>query len=462
MRSAQYVELRQGQSLIMAPQVLQSIKLLQYSYTELVAYLEAELDRNPFLQRSVAKAPESPLSPAMPSFTQRDRTARNDSASPGIEAALAHVESLADHLEEQLALTSADSPTRDTVLHLIHSLNDAGYLTDRIEDIAERLGATQNHILDALELIQGFDPIGVGARDLAECLSLQLRDKRRLDPAMSALLTRLDLVATQDIQALCRLCQVDSEDITEMLAEIRQLNPKPGLSFGSPRIDVLVPDVQVRPTPDGEFLVELNPDTLPKVLLDQSYYAYVAQSAKCEKDKAFLSNCIQNAHWLTRSLDQRANTILKVATEIVRQQQDFFSKGVAFLRPLILKNVAEAIGMHESTVSRVVGNKAIGTAQGIFAMKYFFNAAIGEAGHSSEAVRHRIKRLVEEEDPHDVLSDDAIMRKLKSEGIDVARRTVAKYRQALRITSSADRRKKSASGWRSSQSLKRMDAGATA
>jgi RNA polymerase sigma-54 factor len=442
MRSGPYVELRQGQSLAMAPQVLQSIKLLQFSYAELITYLEAELERNPFLQRSGIKIPAVAESrPIGPSPAPRTGSSRIGDILPDLEATLADTVSLANHLEAQLALVAADTDVKDIGLHLIHSLDEAGYLTDDLDDIADRLSVGPDRVAAALGLVQDLDPAGVGARTLAECLSLQLREQGRFDPAMEALLTRLDLVAKQDLPALRRLCGVDTDDIVEMLAEIRRLDPKPGLSFGSPRIDVLVPDVLVRPAPDGGFQLELNPNTLPKVLLDQTYYAHVALSARGEKDKAFLSDCFQNAQWLTRSLDQRAGTILKVATEIVRQQREFFSKGAGFLRPLILKNVAEAIGMHESTVSRVVANKAIGTEQGTFVMKYFFNAATGEAGHSSEAVRHRIKQIVDAEDPRDALSDDAITSKLKSEGIDVARRTVAKYRQALRISSSADRRR---------------------
>jgi RNA polymerase sigma-54 factor len=259
---------------------------------------------------------------------------------------------------------------------------------------------------------------------------------------METLLARLDLVARHDFAALRRLCGVDEEDLTDMLAEIRRLEPKPGLVFASATIDVLIPDVFVRSAPDDAFLVELNPDTLPRILLDRTYHAQVVQAVRSDEDKVFLSECLQSAHWLTRSLDQRARTILKVATEIVRQQDGFFRRGVAALRPLTLKNVAEAIGMHESTVSRVVANKAIGTASGNLLMKYFFNAAAGEGGHSSEAVRYRIRQLIEAEAPAAVLSDDAIAQKLKLEGIEVARRTVAKYREALRIPSSADRRRR--------------------
>lgn len=275
--------------------------------------------------------------------------------------------------------------------------------------------------------------------------AIQLRERDRFDPAMQALVSRLDLVAKRDFAALRRLCGVDDEDLVDMLGEIRRLDPKPGRAFGSSAVEVLVPDVFVRAAPDGSWLVELNSEALPRVLVNQSYYARVSRNAAAEGDKAFLSEALQNANWLTRSLEQRARTILKVATEIVRQQDGFFVHGVTHLRPLNLKTVAEAIGMHESTVSRVTSNKAIGTSRGTLEMKYFFTAAIpgaaGAAAHSSEAVRHRIKQLVDGETPDDVLSDDALVQKLRGEGVDIARRTVAKYRESLRIPSSIERRR---------------------
>jgi RNA polymerase sigma-54 factor len=298
-----------------------------------------------------------------------------------------------------------------------------------------------------LALVQGFDPPGIGARNLAECLSLQLRELDRYDPAMQALVSRLDLVARRDMAALKRICGVDEEDIVDMIAELRRLDPKPGRAFGGSPVQVLVPDVFVRSAPDGSWLVDLNPDTLPRVLMNQTYYTRVSRAARSEGDKAFVAECLQTANWLTRSLEQRARTILKVAAEIVRQQDGFFAHGVSHLRPLNLKTVADAIGMHESTVSRVTSNKSIGSARGVLEMKYFFTASIpGMAGadaHSSEAVRWRIKQLIDGEG-RDILSDDALVQKLKVEGIDIARRTVAKYRESLRIPSSIERRREKA------------------
>jgi RNA polymerase sigma-54 factor len=296
-----------------------------------------------------------------------------------------------------------------------------------------------------LAILQSFDPPGVCARSLTECLAIQLRERNRFDPAMAALVGHLDLLAKRDLAALRKVCGVNDEDLADMIGEIRRLNPKPGLAFGSTLVQPIVPDVFVRSGPDGNFLVDLNSDTLPKVLVNQSYHAEVAKTARSEQDKTYLANCLQTATWLVRALDQRAKTILKVSTEIVRQQDAFFVRGVQHLRPLNLKTVADAISMHESTVSRVTANKYMATNRGIFELKYFFTSAIasadGGAAHSAEAVRDRIAHLIAAESPTDVLSDDTIVERLREAGVDIARRTVAKYRDALRIPSSVQRRR---------------------
>jgi RNA polymerase sigma-54 factor len=272
-----------------------------------------------------------------------------------------------------------------------------------------------------------------------------LKERNRFDPAMQALVTHLDLLAKRDLAALRRLCGVGDEDLTDMIGEVRKLNPKPGLAFGSVQMQPIVPDVFVRSGPDGGFVIELNSDTLPKVLVNQTYHAELAKTAKNDKDKSYLADCLQTATWLMRALDQRAKTILKVSTEIVRQQDAFFLHGVQHLRPLNLKTIADAIAMHESTVSRVTANKYMTTNRGIFELKYFFTSAIASAdggeAHSAEAVRHRIRQLIDAETPDYVLSDDTIVEKLREAGIDIARRTVAKYREAMRIGSSVQRRR---------------------
>ncbi|MCJ2034107.1 RNA polymerase factor sigma-54 [Methylobacterium sp. J-068] len=507
----QRLEMRQGQALVMTPQLLQAIKLLQLSQLDLAAYVDAELERNPLLERAEGEAEVERTPGETPSESSVDRAgdgeggefdgdepwiattltasgadmesaldtrldnvfsdenpthAREaasgdmlsltpapygntggsfDGEAPDFEASLTSEISLREHLGAQLELATRDPMDRLIAGFLIDAVDDAGYLRESIDDVAERLGASLDRVARVLKLVQSFEPAGIAARDLAECLALQLRDRDRFDPAMQALVSRLDLVAKRDFAALRRLCGVDDEDLVDMLAELRRLDPKPGRAFGSRAVEVLIPDVFVRAAPDGSWLVELNGEALPRVLVNQSYYARVSRGAAAEGDKAFLSECLQTANWLTRSLEQRARTILKVASEIVRQQDAFFLHGVAHLRPLNLKTVAEAIGMHESTVSRVTSNKSIGTSRGTLEMKYFFTAAIpgaaGTASHSSEAVRHRIKQLVDAEAPSDVLSDDALVQKLRDEGIDIARRTVAKYRESLRIPSSIERRR---------------------
>jgi RNA polymerase sigma-54 factor len=468
MSSMQRLELRQGQSLVMTPQLVQSIKLLQLSHAELVAYVETELERNPLLQeadvhgdvpprdlsdflRAKQKYEEAgprvmagppPLRGEAVAGAPAQTPAGHAELKPEMEASIAGSQSLTGHLESQLELASADSRIRTIGQQLIHSLNEAGYLTENLAEFAARLDVPLQEAEAALRLIQTFEPSGVGARDLRECLEIQLKERDRFDPAMQALLSRLDLLAKQDFASLQKLCGVDREDLADMIAEIRRLEPKPGLVFVSTPVHILAPDVLVRPAPDGSFVVELNPDTLPRILLDRSYYTEVSKAVRREEDKTFLSECLQTASWLTRSLDQRAKTILKVATEIVRQQEGFFSEGVGALRPMTLKSVAEAIGMHESTISRVAANKAIGNAGVTYPMKFFFSSATGEGEHSAKAVRHRIKQLIDAEMPDDVLSDEALAQKMKAEGIDVARRTVAKYREALRIPSSAERRRR--------------------
>jgi RNA polymerase sigma-54 factor len=502
MALSQRLELRQSHALVMTPQLMQAIKLLQLSNLDLASYVESELERNPLLERSgenegdgqgpaAGDTTAEPIGAAAADAGATDwrgdaaeRTADEqgdsaldqgaDDADAGARRAAAELPAgysewagtgsgrsadgdynleafvpvqttLADHLAEQLALAVGDPARRMIGQYLIDMVDEAGYLAGDLSLVAEKLGASSAEIDAVLEILQGFDPPGVCARNLTECLAVQLRERDRFDPAMQALVGHLDLLAKRDLAALRRICGVNDEDLTDMIGEIRQLNPKPGLAFGTTLVQPIVPDVFVRPGPDGGWLVELNSDTLPKVLVNQSYYADVAKTAKNAQDKTYLADCLQTATWLVRALDQRARTILKVATEIVRQQDAFFVNGVQQLRPLNLKTIADAIGMHESTVSRVTANKYMATNRGIFELKYFFTSAIAAAdggeAHSAEAVRHRIKQLIDGENAQAVLSDDTIVEKLREAGIDIARRTVAKYREAMRIPSSVQRRR---------------------
>jgi len=497
MALTQRLEIRQSHALVMTPQLMQAIKLLQLSNLDLAAYVEGELERNPLLERAgEGEGEKSPAdrevspdaagadwmqadrdqdqssSPEQPAVDSDDvhpgdadaATSRANGEGPigysewagigaggrenadyNLEAFVSVETTLADHLAEQLALTVTNPARRMIGQYLIDLVDEAGYLNGDLALVAEKLGAPVGEVEAVLAILQGFDPPGVCARNLTECLAIQLKERNRFDPAMQALVTHLDLLAKRDLAALRRLCGVGDEDLTDMIGEVRKLNPKPGLAFGSVQMQPIVPDVFVRSGPDGGFVIELNSDTLPKVLVNQTYHAELAKTAKNDKDKSYLADCLQTATWLMRALDQRAKTILKVSTEIVRQQDAFFLHGVQHLRPLNLKTIADAIAMHESTVSRVTANKYMATNRGIFELKYFFTSAIASAdggeAHSAEAVRHRIRQLIDAETPDYVLSDDTIVEKLREAGIDIARRTVAKYREAMRIGSSVQRRR---------------------
>lgn len=487
----------------MTPQLMQAIKLLQLSNIDLVAYVEAELERNPLLERDEGDRPErgeaeaadrdqaaadaaaadapdggATLTEALQSTAEKVASELDTDMSnhypddvpapvsdPGalagdswaggsgggsaegydLDAFVSGELSLHDHLGDQLALALADPVERMIGRYLINCIDDAGYLRADLENVAEQLGTTIGRVEKVLGVVHGFDPVGIGARDLGECLALQLRERNRFDPAMRALIDNIELLAKRDFAALKRLCGVDDDDLVDMVAEIRALNPKPGNAFGTTVVQPVVPDVIVRPASDGGWTIELNTETLPKVLVDQSYYAKVSGAAGDDKAKAYLTECLQTANWLVKSLDQRAKTILKVSTEIVRQQDAFLANGVQYLKPLNLRTIAEAIGMHESTVSRVTSNKYMATTRGIFELKYFFTSAIASAeggdAHSAEAVRHRIRVLIDAESPDAILSDDTIVKMLRDSGVDIARRTVAKYREAMRIPSSVQRRR---------------------
>ncbi|HEY9080517.1 RNA polymerase factor sigma-54 [Magnetovibrio sp.] len=368
---------------------------------------------------------------------------------PGIEQTLAQEESMREHLLAELGMLVENPMERLIGAHLIDMLDEAGYVQGSLEKLAEQLGCDEADIEAVLFKLQGVEPAGLFARDLAECLALQLKEKGRLDPAIQALLDNLELLAKRDLKGLMKVCGVDEEDIQDMVAEIRALDPRPGRAFNHDVAQTVVPDVLMHAGPDGGWLVELNSETLPRVLVNNTYYAEINQSAKSDQDKRYIHDCLQTANWLVKSLHQRATTILKVASEIVRQQDGFFRHGVSALKPLVLRDIADVIEMHESTVSRVTSNKYIATPRGIFELKYFFTSSVGGNsggdGHSSESVRQRIKDLVDAEDPKKVLSDDKIVTILKAEGIEVARRTVAKYRDSLGISSSVQRRREKTS-----------------
>jgi RNA polymerase sigma-54 factor len=472
----------------MTPQLRQAIKLLQSSNLEVAAFVEEELERNPLLERDERPDPDAgggldpaPAAAEMPpdahaaalsetlpaegtaplDIAEWDNVYEPDSVPArgrgapeteddlsGVEAMPAGPRPLHEHLAEQARLTFADPRDRLIATALIALLDPAGRLDADPAALAAALGCDAARVEAVRCRMRQFDPVGLFCRDLRECLAVQLAERNRLDPAMATLLDHLDLLARRDHAALMRLCGVDAGDLAEMIAELRRLDPKPGTRFDFVPAPAIAPDLLLRRAPDGEWVVELNPETLPRLLVNRGFHARAVVAARTREEKAFLADRLASATWLVRSLEQRATTILKVAAEIVRRQDGFLRHGVEHLRPLILRDVAEAVGLHESTVSRVTANKRIATPRGIFELKYFFTNAIpgtaGGAAHSAEAVRQRIRALIACEKPHEVLSDDAIVERLRQEGVDIARRTVAKYREALGIPSSLQRRKEKA------------------
>ncbi|WP_411034650.1 RNA polymerase factor sigma-54 [Shinella sp. BYT-45] len=496
--------LRQSQSLVMTPQLMQSIQLLQMTHFELNQFIEQEVEKNPLLE----VAPNDDGRGADEHFPAGEERghAENagsdegfqpdlyDSATAGTAGGAAETfdggldnvfpddagpraadapeligqwksmpggedgggydlddfvatrKTLRDVLNEQIPFVLSDPVDRLIAQHLVDQLDEAGYLQGSTAETALRLGKPVAEIERVLFRLQELDPPGVFARSLGECLAIQLKALDRLDPAMAALIDNLELLARRDFATLKKLCGVGEDDLLDMLAEIRKLDPKPGTRYETGALEAVVPDIIVRAAPDGTWHVELNADTLPRVLVNREYYAAVSsRTSRDSEDHAFLNECLQTASWLARSLDQRARTIMKVASEIVRQQDAFLMHGVDHLRPLNLKTVAEAIKMHESTVSRVTSNKYMLTPRGLFELKYFFTVSIGSAeggdSHSAESVRHRIRTMIAQESPDAVLSDDDIVDILRKGGVDLARRTVAKYREAMNIPSSVQRRR---------------------
>ena len=493
------LEMRHGQTLVMTPQLQQSIKLVQLNNIELSAFIDGELEKNPLLERqdgaiSESESPEAGDSEALDgdpmasdSALARNadmpegeeladidlnsddywsgggtpggeagqmgrqgaslpaRGAGSETMTDAIELAESAPNTLREHLLAQLGIEISEPSDKLIGSALIDLIDDAGYLVGDLGAVAARFNCEPERIESVLRILHGFDPPGVFARDLGECLAIQLRDVGRFDPAMAALIDNLDRLAAGDAAGLMKLCGVDEEDLADMVAEIKRLNPKPGLAFDHHIVQTIVPDVFVRPTPGGGWSVELNTETLPRVMIDNRYHVELRDCTTDGAARSFISNCYQDANWLVRALDQRARTILKVATELVRQQEAFFYHGVQQLRPLTLSMVAETVGVHESTVSRVSNNKYIGTPRGTYEIKFFFSASLassaGGAAHASEAVRHRVRELIAGETSTNVLSDDRIAELLNQSGVEIARRTVAKYRETMHIPSSQRRRR---------------------
>jgi RNA polymerase sigma-54 factor len=485
---SQRLELRQSQTLVMTPQLQQAIKMLQLSNLELSDFVDGEIQQNPLLERQdrgsseltprADGAGDAPSPITSPEVLTGDFTSEaiehwqpewgdeGDRAidfggepqpwwglngepggtdRPGLDNTATRLRTLREHVLEQIGTDLADQGDRVIALHILDLLDEAGYLHPSLDSVARLLGTDLDRVEAVLSRLQQFDPPGVFARDLKECLALQLRDRNRLDPAMQALLDHLPLLASRNIAALVRVCRVGADDVADMIAEIKSLDPRPGLAFDPPLAQPVVPDILMRAQPAGGWIVELNAETLPRVLVNNRYYARVRQATRSKAERDYLTERLHAANWLVKSLHQRATTILKVAAEIVRQQEAFFRHGVRSLRPLILRDIADSIGMHESTISRVTSNKYMASPRGLYELKYFFTSAIpasgGNGAHSAEAVRHRIRTLIDSEPPGSTLSDERIVELLQQAGVDIARRTVAKYREAMRIPSSVQRRR---------------------
>jgi RNA polymerase sigma-54 factor len=482
------LDLRQSQSLVMTPQLQQAIRLLALSNLEIEGFIAEELERNPLLESAGGGGDEPSPEPAEADAPAGEEPEGHDSLDidpdhenlhqdsavdsmrgldgglgldriaggsasggegPDFDSFQGHDVSLHDHLLAQAGAV-LDGPDFVIASQIIEQIDQTGYFLTSLLDLAHRLGVPLYEVERVLAVVQSFDPAGVGARSLAECLALQAKDANRYDPAMARLIDNLDYLARGNLPALKRICGVDDEDLADMIRELRAYDPKPGCRFGeSGQVDAIVPDIFIARR-GHVWAIELNNATLPKLLVNRSYYAELSNGAQDKKSKAWLSECLQSANWLLKALDQRARTIIKVSTEIVKQQDGFFRHGVAHLRPLTLRTVAEAIGMHESTVSRVTSNKYLACDRGLYELKYFFTSGIqssdGGDAVSAEAVKSHIRALIAAESPNKILSDDQLVEMLRAKGFDIARRTVAKYREALGIGSSVQRRRQKAIG----------------
>ncbi|HKX77704.1 MAG TPA: RNA polymerase factor sigma-54 [Novosphingobium sp.] len=488
------LDIRQTQSLVMTPQLQQAIKLLTLSNLEIETFIGEALDANPLLEMGSeppADAVESiePPEPIRttalessavdrlvgegmaetdkpldldPAALDRDRdTGDGDSGnwsaelpsgggveSPSIDERAREDESLADHLEAQIGAVTGDARLAAIARYIVGLLDEAGYLPVPLRDVAGDLGVALADAEDGLALVQTLDPTGVGATSLAECIALQAREADRYDPAMARLIDNLELVARGELARLKRLCDVDDEDLRDMLIELRGYDPKPGLRYGGEPSAPVTPDILIHARADGGWDIALNQATLPRLVVNRSYYVELKGTCEDKASRGWLSEKLADANWLLKALDQRQKTILKVASEIVKHQDGFFRHGVAYLKPLTLRAVAEEIGMHESTVSRVTSNKYLQCERGTFELKYFFSSGVAAAGGdgaaSAEAVKAAIRQLIDAEDAGAILSDDTLVDLLRDKGFELARRTVAKYREAIGLGSSVQRRRQKA------------------
>ena len=457
----QHLELKQTQQLVMTPQLQQAIKLLQMSTPELTDYILSEFEQNPFLEfeehtsytpneepTTAARLKDdsqmlasSSSSNASSIGTNRSRHAATDEMN--ISDSFAQKLTLRESLIQQLNCSSVQNDIKLIIMNLIEYIDDAGYLRVQLEDIAQYLDVNQETVLEALKTFQEFEPVGVGARNLQECLTIQIKEKGLMTAKIQTLIDNIDLLAMQNTAKLTKLCQVSVKELCRMVDIIRLLNPRPGDNYSLDEPSTIIPDVYISQNTDGTWNIELNTYALPKILFNKSYTATL--DTKSSELQNYISEKHQNANWLIRSIEQRANTILQVTAEIVRYQMPFMTDGIQHLRPLTLKKIAKALNIHESTVCRTISNKYMATPQGVVAMKFFFNSSIpshdGENSMASEAVKQKIRTMISAEG-NNILSDETIVSLCNAQGINIARRTVAKYRTLMGIPSSFERKRR--------------------
>jgi RNA polymerase sigma-54 factor len=486
-------QLRQTQQLVMTPQLQQAIKLLQMSRMELVDLVREEMLENPVLEDQTEIGEVSPRgaaadAPAAPETTTIEQAvAQDDRASeqkvsgdekkteeidwdrylenhalqpalpstgrmsdedlPGVEATLSKREDLADHLAEQIRLADFQQDELHFAALVVGNLDESGYLklddvppTEVVPVLAKEAGLDPEDAEEVLSMIQHMDPLGVGSRDLRECLLVQAKHHGMDELAIKILTDHMADLEKKNFARIAKALEVPVEEVYDVAQVVAELEPRPGRDYITEEPRYIVPDVYVNKVGDG-YVVQANDDGMPRLKISGFYRAAMAGDPKA---KEYIQNKLRSAQWLIRSIDQRRKTIVRVTECIVDKQREFFDRGIEFLKPMILRDVAETVGMHESTISRVTSNKYVATPRGVFELKYFFNSAIRRESQediASESVKQAIKKIVGEEDPREPQSDQKIVELLAQQDIVIARRTVAKYREMLGILSSAQRKK---------------------
>jgi len=474
------IELRQQlkltQQLIMTPQLQMAIKLLQLSRLELMDAIRQEMEENPALEESQDATPkerlddeaQAALQPAektkevtieekLPNDVDwsnyideynapgRIRFETEDRETPQYEAFISHKESLSDHLLWQLLMSSPSAEEKRIGSLIIGNLNYDGYLQSSSEDLGIQAGVTAEDIEEVLFLLQSFDPIGVCARDLKECLLLQANSLGLKNTLVTKIISEhITHLENKNYKAICRALKVSLEEVISAVNVITSMEPKPGRLFSEEEPQYITPDIYVYKTED-DFVVVINDDGLPKLRVNSFYKQAISQNKSVSGTaRDYIQDKMRSAAWLIRSIHQRQKTIYKVMKSILKFQREFFENGITHLKPMVLRDVAEDIGMHESTISRVTTNKYAFTPQGIFELKYFFNSSIkrvhGDA-IASASVQAKIKKLIESEDARKPYSDSKMAELLKAENIDIARRTVAKYREMMGVLPSSKRKR---------------------